>query len=144
MIVNKNDPRLQNIIRRGEYAEKEYLPVVQEILNNVKNNGDKALLEYTKRFDRFDATGNITDANGIKSIKWKDSGDGVKLIEYKVKITGDTYFRLRGTNHGLNVPGKTDVNGNPLEATPAENSKEAAKVAFEDLWFYSNPIFVRK
>ena len=93
---------------------------------------------------RFDAIGNITDANGIKSIKWKDLGGGVKLMEYKVKITGDSYFRLLGTNHGLNVTGKTDENGNPLEGAPSSNPQEAAKVAFGDLWFFSNPIFVRK
>ncbi|MDR0454493.1 MAG: histidinol dehydrogenase [Deferribacteraceae bacterium] len=57
MIINRNDPNLQKIIRRGEYFEKEYLPKVLEILENVKNNGDSALLEYTKRFDRFDPAG---------------------------------------------------------------------------------------
>ncbi len=54
MIIDKNDQRLQKIIRRGDYFESEYLPKVLEILDNVKHNGDKALLEYTKRFDRFE------------------------------------------------------------------------------------------
>jgi hypothetical protein len=100
--------------------------------------------DKVKVIARFDAKGGVTDGNGVTSTKWKDLGGGVKLIEYKVKITGDTYFRLRGTNHGLNVEGKTDANGNPLEDQPSANVQEAAKVAFEDLWFYSNPIFVRK
>jgi hypothetical protein len=100
--------------------------------------------DKVKVIARFDAIGKVTDDNGIKSIKWKDLGGGVKLIEYKVKITGDTYFRLRGTNHGLNVQGRTDANGNPLECMPVSNSQEAAKLAFEDLWFYSNPVFVKK
>lgn len=35
-------------------------PVVQEIINAVRTRGDDALLEYTKKFDRFQATlGNI-------------------------------------------------------------------------------------
>jgi hypothetical protein len=93
---------------------------------------------------RFDATGGITDDNGIKSIRWKDLGNGTKLIEYKANITGDTYFRLRGTNNGLKVAGRTDANGNPLEDVPASNRDEAIKNVFEDLWFYSNPVFVRK
>ena len=110
------------------------------------NSPEYSVEEYdkVKVIARFDATGGTTDANGIKSIRWKDLGQGVKLIEYKVKITGDTYFRLRGTNNGLNVAGKTDANGNPVESTPASGTAEAAKIAFEDLWFYSNPIFVKK
>ena len=100
--------------------------------------------DNVKVIARFDATGLMTDANGLSSIQWKDGGDGIKVIEYQVKITGDTYFRLRGTNNGLNVPGRTDANGNPVETTPATSTAEAARVAFEDLWFYSNPIFVRK
>ena len=94
---------------------------------------------------RFDATGGVTCAGGITSIKWKDLGGGIKLIEHTVPITGDTYFRLRGTNNGLNVPGQTDGYGNPLEdlPQPVSNSMQAAVIAFENLWFYSNPIFVR-
>jgi hypothetical protein len=111
----------------------------------AKGTPEYSVGEYDKVsvIARFDATGGITDANGIKSTKWKDLGGGIKLIEYKVNITGDTFFRLRGTNNGLNVAGKTDATGNPLEDTPASNSIEAAKIAFEDLWFYSNPVFVR-
>jgi hypothetical protein len=100
--------------------------------------------DKTKVIARFDAKGGVTDANGITSIQWIDLGGGLKLIEYTAKVNGDTYFRLRGTNQGLNVAGKTDANGNPLEDQPSANVQEAAKVAFDDLWFYSNPIFVRK
>ena len=100
--------------------------------------------DNVKVIARFDAKGGVKDANGITSIKWQDLGGGLKLVEYTVQIKGDTYFRLRGTNHGLNVAGKTDANGNPLEDMPTANVQEAAKDAFEDLWFYSNPIFVRK
>jgi len=112
----------------------------------AKDTPEYSVGEYdkVKVIARFDATGGITDANGIKSIKWKDLGGGIKLVEYKAKITGDTYFRLRGTNHGLNVEGKTDANGNPIEDMPVSTTKEAAKTSFEDLWFYSNPIFVKK
>ena len=100
--------------------------------------------DKTKVIACFDANGGVHDANGIVSIKWQDLGGGLKLVEYTVKIEGDTYFRLRGTNHGLNVAGKTDANGNPLEDEPSASIQEGAKVAFEDLWFYSNPVFVKK
>lgn len=92
---------------------------------------------------RFDARGGVTDGNGITSVKWNDLGNGVKLVEYTVKVTGSTYFRLRGTNNGLNAAGKTDANGNPLEDQPTSSVEQGAKKAFEDLWFYSNPVFVK-
>lgn len=56
MITEKNSEKLNKIMRRGEFMEAEYLPAVLEILENVKNNGDKALIEYTSRFDRFEIT----------------------------------------------------------------------------------------
>ncbi|MDR2911670.1 MAG: hypothetical protein LBV47_09985 [Bacteroidales bacterium] len=91
---------------------------------------------------RFDATGGVKDGNGITSTAWKDMGNGLRQIEYTVQIEADTYFRLRGTNHGLNVSGETDENGNPLVDTPAADVHTAAASAFDDLWFYSNPVFV--
>lgn len=93
---------------------------------------------------RFDANGGIEDAGGLKSTKWIDLGGGLKLVEYTVELDGDTYFRLRGTNHGLNASGETDANGNPLADTPTGNVNAGASAAFNDLWFYSNPVFVRK
>lgn len=90
---------------------------------------------------RFDANGGVTDANGITSIAWKDLGQGWKEMKMTVKnIEGKVYFRLRGSNYGLNVANETDAAGNPLaDALLAPNT--AAK-AFADLWFYTNPIFL--
>lgn len=52
------------------------------------------------------------------------------------------YFRLRGTHHAFGVEGtQIDTEGNPLVDLFGENTAEKA---FEDLWFYSNPIFVNK
>ena len=53
----------------------------------------------------------------------------------------DMYFRLRGTNLGTDVHGETDEAGNPLnDELMAPNTKDKA---YADLWFYSNPVFVR-
>lgn len=93
----------------------------------------------TKVIARFDAVGGVKDANGLTSTKWTDIGGGVKQMTITISnITGNTYFRLRGTNIGLNVANQTDVNGNPLSDTLIANN---AAEAFADLWFYSNPIF---
>jgi len=90
---------------------------------------------------RFDATGGINSPDGITSIAWTDLGNGMKEINYTLSNVNDSiYFRLRGTNQGLNVSNETDANGNPLpDALLGSNT--AAK-AFADLWFYSNPVFV--
>lgn len=146
-----NDPQNANI--NNVYTEQTH-PILDHIdliagemrSKVTKADGDeysKGTYDKVKVIARFDANGGVTDDNGVVSTKWIDLGGGLKLIEYTVNITGDTYFRLRGTNHGLNTPGETDANGNPLVDTPASNVQAAARSAFDDLWFYSNPIFVR-
>jgi len=93
----------------------------------------------TKVIARFDAVGGIKDGNNIVSQKWQDKGNGWKEMSITLtNVTERMYFRLRGTNHGLNVPKETDINGNPLPDTLLPTTAESA---FADLWFYSNPIF---
>lgn len=73
---------------------------------------------------------------------WKQDRDGFMTVEYKVKRLGkDTYFRLRGTNLPANTPNETDEAGNPL-IDDLVGANDSAK-AYADLWFYSNPIFVK-
>ena len=45
---------LTNLLKRNPTQYKEYESVVDDILANVKNNGDSAVFEYTKKFDKFD------------------------------------------------------------------------------------------
>jgi hypothetical protein len=78
---------------------------------------------------------------------WKTDRNGYNVITYKVKANKNQYFRLRGTNLGLNVPGETR-NGEPLidQKTDIEDNEtrfaEINKRNYQDLWFYSNPVFV--
>lgn len=78
---------------------------------------------------------------------WKTDDHGYHIITYKVKASKDQYFRLRGTNLGVNVAGETS-NGDPLidPMTNIEDNEtrfaEINKRNYKDLWFYSNPIFV--
>ena len=91
---------------------------------------------------RFDAVGGVTDANGITSIPWTIDPQGNITVVYVMKaLLGKHYFRLRGTNHTLNVSGETDANGNPLLDIPGQNNTNKA---IHDLWFYSNPIFTER
>jgi len=48
------------------------------------------------------------------------------------------YFRLRGTNLGVDVPGQTQ-DGQPLVDEVGQNDEA---MAWKDIWFYSNPIFL--
>ena len=96
---------------------------------------------------RFDAKGGITDSNNLTSIAWTDQGNGWKEMSIEVPADGHRYYRLRGTNLGLNVSGETDGAGNPLvdpcEDDMGKGNGNSAVKAFADLWFYSNPVFVK-
>jgi len=94
----------------------------------------------TKVIARFSGMDEV-DSTGIATQVWHDKGEGWKEINFKVALIPGKklYFRLRGTNKGVNEPGETDRCGNPLEDVEGSNS---AAVAFSDLWFYSNPVFV--
>lgn len=54
LIVDKNSPKINKILDRGGIFDKEYLPVVADILDKVKTEKDKALIELTQKFDRTD------------------------------------------------------------------------------------------
>ena len=92
--------------------------------------------------------------------------NGWHTMSFKVTATKDMYFRLRGTNLKPNTAGETDAKGNPLMdslgyvdfANPADGGLKTdpvtgvtspdlvhgnnPDVAWSDLWFYSNPVFL--
>ena len=53
IIDNKNDIEsfFNNLNKRGNVNNYKYSEIVKGILNNVLENGDEAILEYTKKFD---------------------------------------------------------------------------------------------
>ena len=50
-ILNYSDIDLQETIKRSEEDVNKVLDIVSDILVNVKDNGDKAIGEYTEKFD---------------------------------------------------------------------------------------------
>ncbi len=84
------------------------------------------------------------------SSNWKTDDGGFTTMTFAVpSVQNDMFFRIRGTNVGFGVEVKdesgrmiygTDNEGNPLINTPGTNN---ANVVWDDLWFYSNPIFVK-
>ena len=45
---------LDSLLKRSPNNYSEYEDVVAEIVNNVRQNGDRAVFEYTKKFDKWD------------------------------------------------------------------------------------------
>ena len=45
---------LENLLKRSPNQYDEYQEAVNEILENVKKEGDKAVFDYTNRFDYAD------------------------------------------------------------------------------------------
>lgn len=86
----------------------------------------------------------IFDANS-----WTTDAQGYTTMTFEVaNVQSDMFFRIRGANLGYNVTKLsgssvvygTDAYGSPLKNTPGVNNADAA---WDDLWFYSNPIFVK-
>lgn len=73
---------LKKLNGRKETINKEVTETVEAILNNVKINGDKSLLEYVKKFDGFD----IKNINEIK-VTQQEIDDGSKAV-------GDNFLRI--------------------------------------------------
>lgn len=98
---------------------------------------------------------NVIDPSVAQVVKvfdassWKIDEEGFTTMTYTVPhVQHDMFFRIRGTNLGYSVEKRdssgniqygTDAMGSPLRNTPGTNN---ADIAWQDLWFYSNPIFV--
>ena len=82
------------------------------------------------------------DTRDSESREEKQVEAGWRTIVYHAgRLRHDMYFRLRGANLGCGVANETDEECNPLnDELMAPNT--TAK-AYADLWFYSNPVFVR-
>jgi hypothetical protein len=95
----------------------------------------------TRVIARFGTTAAGNDPNGIPTTLWTNEGNGYFSASFEINIPeGETrYYRLRGSNIALNTPNEIDASGNPLPDTL--KGTNTAVFAFDDLWFYSNPVF---
>jgi hypothetical protein len=96
----------------------------------------------TKVIARFGKTAAGNDPNGIPTTLWTSEGNGYysATLEITVPNQEKRYYRLRGSDIALNTPNEMDACGNPLPDTLM--APNTAIKAFDDLWFYSNPVFV--
>lgn len=116
----------------GDAVKVDHIDLIAGGLNALIPPGDPNYSNATNPSANVIAT--------FTSKDWKTKDDWNE-IRYTVTLSGDAYFRLRGTNLAPNTPNETDAAGNPLPDS-LMGANDAGK-AFKDLWFYSNPIFVR-
>lgn len=67
---------LDDLLKRSPNNYTEYADTVQEIVDHVKNNGNAALFEYTKKFDKADISESnikVTDAEIEEAYKEVDA-----------------------------------------------------------------------
>jgi histidinol dehydrogenase len=50
------DEQFQSLLAQTNEPDPQFVATVQDIINNIRQGGDAALLEYTNRFDRRNAT----------------------------------------------------------------------------------------
>lgn len=78
---------------------------------------------------------------------WTVDAEGYNVIKTTVTADRSQYLRLRGTNLGVDVAGETAA-GEPLPDAKVDLADNAARFNainarnYNDLWFYSNPVFV--
>ena len=143
-----HDPQGENNNIYSDYnkPELDHIDIIAGEVTGIISPEDSLYnvpsVSTTKVIARFDAKGGIKDADDLVSKRWRDWGNGWKEIKMRIEIDKDMYFRLRGSNTGINVEHQTDMSGNPL--TDALVGSNNAIKAFDDIWFYSNPIFVSK
>ncbi|MCX7726014.1 MAG: hypothetical protein N2053_04105 [Chitinispirillaceae bacterium] len=119
----------------------------------INNHGDKPRVDHIdlicgsitgkvlpSDIERYSSAVNPT----TKIYKRFFSSDWVKegewnIIKIEIPFSSDTYYRLRGTNLPVGTLGEVDDLGNPMMDVDNLNNEN---VAWKDLWFYSNPIFV--
>ena len=112
---------MSDLLKRttDDYGEQEV--VVKEIIKNVHDNGDAALFEYTKMFDKADINaGNIkvTDAE-IEEAYGQVDGDLIEVIRKAIKNISD-FHELQKRNSWINTYDNGSVLGQRV--TPIESA----------------------
>lgn len=112
---------MSDLLKRttDDYGEQEL--IVKEIIKNVHDNGDAALFEYTKKFDKADINADnikVTDAE-IEEAYGQVDGDLIEVIRKAIKNISD-FHELQKRNSWIN----TYENGSVLgqRVTPIESA----------------------
>jgi hypothetical protein len=129
----------------GSSASANVQPVVDHV-DLIAGDVAPRALPGTPGYDKATNDSTKVIATFTKA-DWQTDRDGYRTVSYDVVATKNRYYRLRGTNLGVNVPGETQ-DGNPLPDARVDNPDNAQRFNainlrnYGDLWFYSNPVFV--
>lgn len=141
--IKFKSPDSNNCVPDGVYITSCAAPIVDHIdliageIAGLINPTDADYTNATNPTAKVLATFNASN--------WETDEEGYNVIVYHIKdVDKNMYFRLRGTNLALNTPDETDASGNPLPDVQVTQNQgiDTAQEAWNDLWFYSNPIFV--
>jgi hypothetical protein len=143
LTIKFKSPASNNCVADGTFVKDCPPPIVDHIdliAGKITGKIDPSSPDYTK------ATNETTKVIAtFTADDWRTDGHGYNVITYRIKDLDDSmYFRLRGTNVPVNTLDETDEAGNPLPdaLVTANQGINGAQEAWNDLWFYSNPIFV--
>jgi len=118
-IFTDKDELLKKLDERGNSDNTKPLAIVKDIINNIKTNGDDALIEYTNKFDSP-----LINKNNIK-VTEKEIIDGYNAISDELKETYKIAMdRIRRFHeHQIEKTWTYEDNGEILgqKITPLEN-----------------------
>ncbi|MCU0971923.1 MAG: hypothetical protein MUF57_09105, partial [Gammaproteobacteria bacterium] len=151
LTIRFRSPASNNCVVDGQFITSCPAPVVDHI--------DLIAGDLTGRIDPIDESYTTATNESAKVIasfargQWKVDDEGYNVIVHHIKdVKKDTYFRLRGTNVACDTPFETGPKTtlpsadycSPLaDALVTQNlGIDGAQEAWNDLWFYSNPIFI--
>jgi len=81
---------LKNLLKRSTTSYGDYEKIVADIIENVKTNGDAALFEYTKKFDKFDL-----NAENIRVSKEEIEEAYAQIDDEYIKVMKDAAENIR-------------------------------------------------
>jgi hypothetical protein len=151
LTIKFKSPKTNHCLVDNNYISSCAEPVVDHIdliAGKITGKVDPASPDYTK------ATNETTKVIATFTKKdWRTDREGYNVITYRIRdLDENMYFRLRGTNLACNTPDETgppttlpsaDYCSPLADALVTKNqSIDGAQEAWNDLWFYSNPIFV--
>ena len=111
---------LTNLLKRNPGQYTQYESTVAEIIENVRNNGDEAVFEYTNRFDKWgvDASNvKVTEAEIEEAVAGFDQ-ELIKVMEKSAKNIRE-YHELQKQNSWINTTSDGSILGQKI--TPIAN-----------------------
>ncbi|MCD8391423.1 MAG: histidinol dehydrogenase [Firmicutes bacterium] len=110
---------LENMLKRSPTSYGEYEKTVADIIANVRENGDKALFEYTKKFDKFDLNADNIKVSGAEiAAAYEAVGEELLGIIRKSKANIEDYHKKQAQNSWFTSTEKGTMLGQKV--TPLE------------------------